>query len=64
MLCEEHRPKQAGAELADSYTFNPHKWLFTNFDCNVLWVADRAPLLETLSILRRTCATRPRNPAR
>jgi aromatic-L-amino-acid/L-tryptophan decarboxylase len=51
MLCEEHRPRQAGAELADSYTFNPHKWLFTNFDCNVLWLADRAPLIETLSIL-------------
>ncbi len=51
MLCEEHRPKQAGAEEADSYTFNPHKWLFTNFDCNVLWVADRGPLIETLSIL-------------
>jgi aromatic-L-amino-acid decarboxylase len=50
MLCEEHRPKQAGAERADSYTFNPHKWLFTNFDCNVLWVADRAPLIDTLSI--------------
>jgi aromatic-L-amino-acid decarboxylase len=52
MLCEEHRPKQAGAERADSYTFNPHKWLFTNFDCNVLWVADRKPLIDTLSIVR------------
>jgi aromatic-L-amino-acid/L-tryptophan decarboxylase len=51
MLCEEHRDKQAGAERADSYTFNPHKWLFTNFDCNVLWVADRTPLIRTLSIL-------------
>jgi aromatic-L-amino-acid/L-tryptophan decarboxylase len=51
MLCEEHRGKQAGAERADSYTFNPHKWLFTNFDCNVLWVADRGPLLASLSIL-------------
>ena len=51
MLCEEHRTHQAGAERADSYTFNPHKWLFTNFDCNVLWVADRAPLIETLSSL-------------
>ncbi len=40
MLCEEQRHHQAGAERADSYTFNPHKWLFTNFDCNVLWVAD------------------------
>jgi aromatic-L-amino-acid/L-tryptophan decarboxylase len=51
MLCEEHRRHQAGVERVDSYTFNPHKWLFTNFDCNVLWVADRAPLIETLSIL-------------
>jgi aromatic-L-amino-acid/L-tryptophan decarboxylase len=51
MLCEEQRARQAGAEHADSYTFNPHKWLFTNFDCNVLWVADRAPLIASLSIL-------------
>lgn len=51
MLCEEQRPHQAGAERADSYTFNPHKWLFTNFDCNVLWVADRAALIASLSIL-------------
>ena len=50
MLLSEQRPHQAGAERADSYTFNPHKWLFTNFDCNVLWVADRAPLVESLSI--------------
>ena len=50
MLCEEHRHLQAGIEHVDSYTFNPHKWLFTNFDCNVLWVAHRAPLIETLSI--------------
>ena len=51
MLCEECRPAQAGVERVDSYTFNAHKWLFTNFDCNVLWVADRAPLVETLSIV-------------
>jgi aromatic-L-amino-acid decarboxylase len=50
MLCEEQRPHQAGAERADSYTFNPHKWLLTNFDCNVLWVADRAPLIASLSV--------------
>jgi aromatic-L-amino-acid decarboxylase len=51
MLCEEQRVHQAGAERADSYTFNPHKWLLTNFDCNVLWVADRAPLNTALSIM-------------
>jgi aromatic-L-amino-acid decarboxylase len=51
MVLEEQRVHQAGAEQADSYTFNPHKWMFTNFDCNVLYVADRAPLIGTLSIL-------------
>jgi aromatic-L-amino-acid/L-tryptophan decarboxylase len=49
MLLEEERVHQRGAERVDSYTFNPHKWLFTNFDCNVLWVADRAPLNDALS---------------
>lgn len=40
-----------GLELADSYAFNPHKWLFTNFDCNCFWVKDKATLIKTLSIL-------------
>ena len=50
MICEEFRHHQDGLELAHSYTFNPHKWLATNFDCSVLWVADRRPLIDTLSI--------------
>jgi aromatic-L-amino-acid decarboxylase len=51
MCLPEHRHLQEGVEHVDSYTFNPHKWMFTNFDCNVLWVADREPLISTLSIL-------------
>ncbi|MCL1594678.1 MAG: aminotransferase class I/II-fold pyridoxal phosphate-dependent enzyme [Actinomycetia bacterium] len=51
MVCEEFRHHQDGLEMADSYTFNPHKWMMVNFDCNVLWVADRKPLIETMSIL-------------
>ncbi len=39
------------AEYADSYCTNPHKWLLTNFDCTALWVADRRPLTQALSIL-------------
>ena len=50
-LCPEFRWIQAGLELSDSYAFNPHKWMFTNFDCDCLWVADRAALIRAFSIL-------------
>jgi aromatic-L-amino-acid/L-tryptophan decarboxylase len=50
-LCPEFRHLQDGVEFADSYNFNPHKWMFTNFDCNCFWVADRKALIRTLSIL-------------
>jgi aromatic-L-amino-acid decarboxylase len=50
-LCPEFRHIHEGIEFADSYTFNPHKWMFTNFDCNCLYVADRGSLIQTLSVL-------------
>ena len=50
-ICPEHRALIDGVEHADSYTFNPHKWLLTNFDCNCFWVADRAALIDALSVL-------------
>jgi len=50
-ICPELRHLQDGLELADSYCFNPHKWMFTNFDCDAFWVADRAALVRTLSVL-------------
>jgi len=34
-LCPEYRHFQAGLELADSYAFNPHKWMFTNSTATV-----------------------------
>ncbi len=50
-LCPEFRWIQDGLALADSYSFNPHKWMFTNFDCDCFYVADRAHLIRTLTIL-------------
>ncbi|HYA26140.1 MAG TPA: pyridoxal-dependent decarboxylase [Terriglobales bacterium] len=49
-LCPEFRHIHRGLEFADSYCFNPHKWMFTNFDCDCFWVADRAALIKTLSV--------------
>ena len=51
MLLEGMRHHQDGIELVDSYTWNPHKWFAVGFDCSVLHVADRQPLLDALSIL-------------
>ena len=50
-LCPEFRWIHDGLEYADSYCFNPHKWMFTNFDCDAFFVADRKALIDTLSIL-------------
>jgi aromatic-L-amino-acid decarboxylase len=50
-ICPEFRFIHDGIEFADSYCFNPHKWMFTNFDCDCFYVADRATLIRTLSIL-------------
>lgn len=50
-LCPEFRFIQDGVEFADSYIFNPHKWMFTNCDCSVFWVADRKHLIQTLSVV-------------
>jgi aromatic-L-amino-acid decarboxylase len=50
-VCPEFRFVNTGADVADSWCLNPHKWLFTNFDCDCFWVADRGPLVAALSIL-------------
>lgn len=51
MICPEFRHFMKGVKSADSFTFNPHKWMFTNFDCDVFWVANRNELINTFSIL-------------
>lgn len=50
MICPEFRPLMRGAERADSFVFNPHKWLFTNFDCSLHLVRDPKALTDTLGI--------------
>ncbi len=50
-ICPEYQGMHQGMEYASSYCFNPHKWMFTNFDCTCFFVANRAELIQTLSIL-------------
>ena len=49
-VCPEHQGLLAGLEHADSYTFNPHKWLLTNFDCSAFWTSDPEHLTAALGV--------------
>ena len=50
-LCPEFRSIHDGLDAADSYCFNPHKWMFTNFDCDCFFIANRSELIRTMSVL-------------
>lgn len=51
LILPEYRWMIKGLEYADSFVFNPHKWLFTNFDCSAYFVKDKYTLLRTLQVL-------------
>lgn len=50
-VAPELRFVNSGLELVDSYCFNPHKWLLTNFDATAFFVADRGALTSAMSIV-------------
>uniref|UniRef100_A0A5F9C285 Histidine decarboxylase n=1 Tax=Oryctolagus cuniculus TaxID=9986 RepID=A0A5F9C285_RABIT len=49
-LCPEFRGFLKGVELADSFTFNPSKWMMVHFDCTGFWVKDKYKLQQTFSV--------------
>jgi aromatic-L-amino-acid decarboxylase len=51
LLLPEMRWMSEGVELADTFVFNPHKWMFTNFDCSAYFVKDLSLLVRTFEIL-------------
>ncbi|MFC2187614.1 pyridoxal phosphate-dependent decarboxylase family protein [Fulvivirgaceae bacterium LMO-SS25] len=50
LLLPECRYMAIGMEKADSFVFNPHKWMFVNFDCSVYFVKDAQTLKRTFSV--------------
>ncbi|XP_022817049.1 histidine decarboxylase isoform X2 [Spodoptera litura] len=48
--CPEYRHWLDGVELADSFAFNPSKWLMVNFDCTAMWVKDSTALHRTFNV--------------
>jgi aromatic-L-amino-acid decarboxylase len=58
LVLPEKRHLIKGIEKADTFVFNPHKWMFTNFDCSAYFVKDREPLIRSLEILPEYLKTR------
>lgn len=50
LILPEMRWMSKGVEHADSFVFNPHKWMFTNFDCTAYFVKDPMSLVNTFTI--------------
>jgi len=60
LLLPEMRWMTDGIEYVDSLVFNPHKWMFTNFDCSAYFVRDAASLIRSFEILPEYLKTRTR----
>lgn len=57
-ILEEKREMLRGAEMMDSFVFNPHKWMLTNFDCSAYYVKDPALLTRTFAVQPAYLATK------
>uniref|UniRef100_A0A8C9W271 Histidine decarboxylase n=1 Tax=Scleropages formosus TaxID=113540 RepID=A0A8C9W271_SCLFO len=49
-LCPELRDFLSGIEFADSFVFNPSKWMMVHFDCTAFWVKDKYKLQQTFTV--------------
>jgi aromatic-L-amino-acid decarboxylase len=60
LILPEYQWMLEGKEYIDSFVFNPHKWMFTNFDCSAFFIKDVNALLKTFEILPEYLKTRTR----
>ncbi len=51
LVLPEFRSTIHGLHLADSLVFNPHKWMFTSFDCSAFFVKDKEHLQNTFRLV-------------
>ncbi len=60
LVLPEYQWMLEGKEYIDSFVFNPHKWMFTNFDCTAFFTRDPETLIRTFEILPEYLKTRTR----
>lgn len=49
-ICPEYRHLLNGVEHADSFNFNPHKWMLVNFDCSAMWLKEPAWVVNAFNV--------------
>jgi len=51
LVLPEFNETVGGLQRADSFVFNPHKWMFTNFDCSLFFIRDKIHLQNTFRLV-------------
>jgi aromatic-L-amino-acid decarboxylase len=59
-ILPEYKWMIEGIEKCDSFVFNPHKWMFVNFDCTAYFVKNKEWLIRTFEILPEYLKTKTR----
>lgn len=49
-ICPEFRYLMKGIEMADTFNFNPHKWMLVNFDCSAMWLKDPTYVINAFNV--------------
>ncbi|MBN2665900.1 MAG: aminotransferase class I/II-fold pyridoxal phosphate-dependent enzyme [Bacteroidales bacterium] len=60
LILPEYQWMLDGREFIDSIVFNPHKWMFTGFDCSAYFVKNPAYLIKTFEVHPEYLRTRTR----
>jgi aromatic-L-amino-acid decarboxylase len=50
LICPEYRHLINGIEYAESFDFNPHKWMLVNFDCSAMYLKDRKHFVDAFNV--------------
>ncbi|KAL3862000.1 hypothetical protein ACJMK2_008006 [Sinanodonta woodiana] len=50
LICPEFQYLIKGIENANSFNFNPNKWMLVNFDCSLMWVRDKDSLTSAVTV--------------
>ena len=50
LLLNKYKKYVKNINLADSFVFNPHKWMLTNFDCSLYYAKNHEALVKSLEI--------------